>query len=226
MSVRDVPQEIRVKDLFHHIDIGFLNRRLCITALPPNIRAVYMERPLSFQAECSHGGAAVGWACRPIDENLPNSRRRRRNGGPLTAGSSRARSGIGRTWRSIAVPQRPLSAPPRRRDPEEDLILLDHDLVGAVDPLDPRRTIAGGSGAPGPNRRIRPFSVTQLPVSVKGFAQPERVYRVVGIYDELEKDGRIIREERDGFRLLVDLTKGDQASAIAAVENVLARLKG
>lgn len=64
------------------------------------------------------------------------------------------------------------------------------------------------------------------PVSVKGFAHPVRVYRVVGIYDELEKDDRIIREERDGFRLLMDLTKGDQASAIAAVENVLARLKG
>ena len=62
-------------------------------------------------------------------------------------------------------------------------------------------------------------------VSVKGFASPVRVYRVVGIYDELEKEGRIIREERDGFRLLVDLTKGDQASTIAVVENVLARLK-
>ena len=53
-----------------------------------------------------------------------------------------------------------------------------------------------------------------------------RTYRVVGIHDDLEKDGRIIREERDGFRLLVDLTRGDQAGAIAAVENVLARLKG
>jgi adenylate cyclase len=63
-------------------------------------------------------------------------------------------------------------------------------------------------------------------VSVKGFARPVRVYRVAGIYDELEKDGRIIREERDGFRLLVDLAKGDQASVITAVENVLARLKG
>ena len=61
---------------------------------------------------------------------------------------------------------------------------------------------------------------------MKGFAQPVRAYRVVGIYDELEKDGQIIREERDGFRLLVDLTKGDQVGAIAAVENVLARLKG
>jgi adenylate cyclase len=55
---------------------------------------------------------------------------------------------------------------------------------------------------------------------------PVRVYRVVDIYDELEKDGQIIREERQGVRLLVDLTKGDLASAIAAVENVLARLRG
>jgi hypothetical protein len=46
----------------------------------------------------------------------------------------------------------------------------------------------------------------QDPVSAKGFAHPVRAYRVVGIYDELEKDGRIIREEHDGFRLLVDLT--------------------
>jgi class 3 adenylate cyclase len=66
----------------------------------------------------------------------------------------------------------------------------------------------------------------QEPISVKGFAHPVRIYQVVGIYDELEKDGRIIREERDGFRLLVDLAKGDQATALMAVENVLARLKG
>jgi adenylate cyclase len=65
----------------------------------------------------------------------------------------------------------------------------------------------------------------QEPVSVKGFAHPVRVYRVVGIYDELETDNRIIREEGQGVRLLVDLTKGNLASAIAAVENVLARLR-
>jgi adenylate cyclase len=65
----------------------------------------------------------------------------------------------------------------------------------------------------------------QKPVSLKGFAHPVRFYRVIGIYNQLEKDARIIREEHDGFRLLVDLTKGDQAGAIVAVENVLARLK-
>lgn len=62
-------------------------------------------------------------------------------------------------------------------------------------------------------------------VFAKGFTHPVRAYRVVGIYDDLEKDGRIIREERDGFRLLVDLTNGDQAGAIIAVENVLAQLR-
>ena len=44
MSVDDVPKELRVKDLFHHIDIGFLNRRLCITVLPPEARSFYIER--------------------------------------------------------------------------------------------------------------------------------------------------------------------------------------
>jgi adenylate cyclase len=66
----------------------------------------------------------------------------------------------------------------------------------------------------------------QEAVSMKGFGRPVRVYRVVGIYDELEQDGRIIREEHDGFRLLVDLTKGDHAGTIATMEKILARLKG
>ena len=61
-------------------------------------------------------------------------------------------------------------------------------------------------------------------IAVKGFARPVRTYRVVGIHDELAKDGRIIREERDGFRILVDLSKGDKAAAIKTVENVLNRL--
>jgi adenylate cyclase len=61
---------------------------------------------------------------------------------------------------------------------------------------------------------------------MKGFGRPVKVYRVVGIYDELEQDGRIIREEHDGFRLLVDLTKGDHAGTIATMEKILARLKG
>jgi hypothetical protein len=44
MSVHDLPPDLRSKDLFHHIDMGFLNRRLCITALPASIRTHYIER--------------------------------------------------------------------------------------------------------------------------------------------------------------------------------------
>jgi len=51
---------------------------------------------------------------------------------------------------------------------------------------------------------------------VKGFAEPVRAYRIVGIYDELEKDGRILREERDGFRLLIDLSKGEDRATAAS----------
>ncbi len=42
MSIRQVPVAIRAKDLFHHIDMGFLNRRLCMTALGP-LRPTYIE---------------------------------------------------------------------------------------------------------------------------------------------------------------------------------------
>src|ERR1700694_3953426 len=44
MSVHDIPADLRTKDLFHHIDMCFLNRRLCITALPPDVRKLYIER--------------------------------------------------------------------------------------------------------------------------------------------------------------------------------------
>ena len=42
----------------------------------------------------------------------------------------------------------------------------------------------------------------------------------------LPKQGRIIREEQDGVRVLVDLKKGDEADAIRAIEDVLSQLKG
>jgi hypothetical protein len=44
MTVHDIPGDLRTRDLFHHIDMGFLNRRLCITALPTSIRSLYIER--------------------------------------------------------------------------------------------------------------------------------------------------------------------------------------
>lgn len=42
MSAEDIPADLRVEDFSHHIDMGFLNRRLCITALPEPLRDFYL----------------------------------------------------------------------------------------------------------------------------------------------------------------------------------------
>jgi len=63
------------------------------------------------------------------------------------------------------------------------------------------------------------------PIKVKGFAEPIRCYRVLGLYDDLVGEGSVIREEQDGFKLLLDLQKHDRAEAIAALEAIVARLK-
>lgn len=44
MSIADLAPELRTKDFFQHIDMGFLNRRLCMTALPGPVREHYVER--------------------------------------------------------------------------------------------------------------------------------------------------------------------------------------
>jgi class 3 adenylate cyclase len=63
-------------------------------------------------------------------------------------------------------------------------------------------------------------------LTVKGFAKPVRTYSVVGLYDDLAEQGRIIRKDEDGLRIHLDLDKKDRASAIQAIEDVLSQLKG
>ena len=66
-------------------------------------------------------------------------------------------------------------------------------------------------------------------ISAKGFAKPVRTYSVVGLYDDLAEQGRIIRRDDDGLTLIIDrnkLTKKSKARAIEAVEDVLSQLKG
>ena len=65
----------------------------------------------------------------------------------------------------------------------------------------------------------------QSAVTVKGLAEPVRCYKVLGLYDELVRQGSVIREEEDGLRLLLDLKKQDRAHAIEVLESVLTRLK-
>ena len=43
MTVRDIPERLRAEDKFHHIDMGFLNSRLCIGFLPPDVRQWFFE---------------------------------------------------------------------------------------------------------------------------------------------------------------------------------------
>ena len=65
----------------------------------------------------------------------------------------------------------------------------------------------------------------QDPITVKGFAEPIRCYKVLGIYDDLVKEGAVIREEADGFKFLLDLKKRGKAEAVEALEAILTRLK-
>lgn len=63
------------------------------------------------------------------------------------------------------------------------------------------------------------------PMTVKGFVRPINVYKVLGTYHELVDDGRVVLQERDGLRVLVDLTKQVSSEAIKVLEEVLAELK-
>jgi len=65
-------------------------------------------------------------------------------------------------------------------------------------------------------------------LTVKGFAKPVRTYRVVGLYDDLAAQGRIIRKEQEGLALNIDrdkLTKKGKAEAIKAIKDVLSQLE-
>ena len=62
-------------------------------------------------------------------------------------------------------------------------------------------------------------------MTVKGLAKPVRTYRVVGLYDDLVEQGRIIQEERDGVRVMVDMKTGDKSAAIQAIKDVLSQLE-
>jgi hypothetical protein len=66
----------------------------------------------------------------------------------------------------------------------------------------------------------------QAPIRIKGFAEPVRCNKVLGIYDDLASEGSVIREESDGFKGLLDLRKRDKSELVAALEAILARLKG
>jgi class 3 adenylate cyclase len=69
------------------------------------------------------------------------------------------------------------------------------------------------------------FTEEQPPVTVKGFSKPINTFKVVGTFDELVKSGRFVLQEREGVRVLVDLSRQDRREAIAILEEVLSQLR-
>jgi PAS domain S-box-containing protein len=63
------------------------------------------------------------------------------------------------------------------------------------------------------------------PIQAKGFARPVRNYLVLDRADEATGPSRLIREEQDGLKIVLDLERLDRAAAARALEGILARLR-
>ncbi len=65
-------------------------------------------------------------------------------------------------------------------------------------------------------------------ITEKGFSRPIDSYRVKGIYDEREAEGRVIHHDDDGFRLTVDhleMSNADRVEAIRKLEDAVTELR-
>jgi PAS domain S-box-containing protein len=65
----------------------------------------------------------------------------------------------------------------------------------------------------------------QHSIRAKGFAKPVRAYRILDTTDALTGRAGMIREERDGLRVVLDLGKLDRASAAETLEGIASRLR-
>ena len=108
---------------------------------------------------------------------------------------------------------------------------MDYTIIGNEVNLAARLETAAEAGsillAHETNSLVQDIVLTeeQPPMTVKGFMRPINNYKVVGTYDELVDEGRVLLQERDGLRVLIDLTKQDKSEAISVLEAVLAQLK-
>jgi adenylate cyclase len=68
----------------------------------------------------------------------------------------------------------------------------------------------------------------QETLELKGIPRPVRTYKVVGIYDELEGEGRVIRRDQTGLKLEIDranLSPEEREAAVRALEEAAAQLR-
>jgi class 3 adenylate cyclase len=107
---------------------------------------------------------------------------------------------------------------------------MDYTIIGNEVNLAARLESAAEAGsillAHETNALVRDTVLTeeQPPITVKGFSKPINTYKVAGTLDELVESGRVILRERDGIRVLVDLSKQDRTEAISVLEEVLSLL--
>ncbi|HWK64214.1 MAG TPA: PAS domain-containing protein [Rhizobiaceae bacterium] len=64
----------------------------------------------------------------------------------------------------------------------------------------------------------------QRPIHAKGIGKPVRNYKVLDRIDDMVVEGRAIREEQAGLRVLVDLCKTDKATAVRTLQDIISRI--
>jgi adenylate cyclase len=69
------------------------------------------------------------------------------------------------------------------------------------------------------------FADEQAPIHAKGIAAPVRNYRIVGRFGEPAVEELALREEAEGLKVLIDLSRVDRASAVTSLERIVARLR-
>ena len=68
----------------------------------------------------------------------------------------------------------------------------------------------------------------QEAIIMKGFAKPIRTFKVMGIYDELAAEGRVIHRDINGLSVTIDrqrLSQSGKGDAIKELKSVLAELE-
>ena len=63
------------------------------------------------------------------------------------------------------------------------------------------------------------------PIQAKGFPKPVRNYKVLDHYDQLISQSQVIREEKEGLSVFLDLQKMDRASAVETLKSILSRIR-
>jgi CheY-like chemotaxis protein len=108
---------------------------------------------------------------------------------------------------------------------------MDYTIIGNEVNLAARLQSATEPGSillsPETNALVQGLVMTeeQPPITVKGFPKPISAYKLVGTYNDLVKDGKVVLEERDGLHVLVDLAKQDRSDAIEVLQHILTQLK-